>query len=125
VAGNRWGGIALSYTGNVLEVWAQITFHGIGGGSIDETFNILEEPGSDTREAVWLTPAKKAPPSLRWAIARQQRFTPSRNSAAELVKTFEIPAGVTRFIRHRAREGRDVSATPESVKLTTVGPKAL
>ncbi len=55
---HRWGGIALSYTGNVLEVWAQITFHGIGGGSIDETFNILEEPGSDTREAVWLMPRK-------------------------------------------------------------------
>src|SRR5258708_28782940 len=53
---HRWGGIALSYTGNVLEVWAQITFHGIGGGSIDETFNILEEPGSDTREAVWWMP---------------------------------------------------------------------
>ncbi|MEK6337366.1 MAG: hypothetical protein AABM67_20785, partial [Acidobacteriota bacterium] len=55
---HRWGGIALSYTGNVLEVWAQITFHGVGGGSVDETFNILEEPGSDTREAVWLTPKK-------------------------------------------------------------------
>jgi len=53
---HRWGGIALSYTGNVLEVWAQITFHGIGGGSIDETFNVLEEPGSDTREAVWWMP---------------------------------------------------------------------
>src|SRR5438045_5934739 len=52
----RWGGIALSYTGNVLEVWAQITFHGIGGGSIDETFNVLEEPGSDTREAGWWMP---------------------------------------------------------------------
>jgi hypothetical protein len=56
---HHWGGIALSYTGGVLEVWAQITFHGVGGsGSIDETFNILEETGSDTREAVWWMPKK-------------------------------------------------------------------
>ncbi|HKP37389.1 MAG TPA: hypothetical protein VJT71_11060 [Pyrinomonadaceae bacterium] len=55
---HRGGGLALSYTGNVLEVWAQITFHGVGGGSVDETFNILEEPGSDMREAVWLMPGK-------------------------------------------------------------------
>src|SRR5204862_8165616 len=44
--GHDLGGLALSYSGAVLEVWAQITFHGIGGGSIDETFNIVEEPGS-------------------------------------------------------------------------------
>jgi hypothetical protein len=53
------GGIALSYTGGVLEIWAQITFQGVAGnGGIDETFNILEEHGSNTQEAVWLAPAK-------------------------------------------------------------------
>ena len=56
----KWGGIALAYTGGVLEVWAQITFHGIGGGSIDETFNILEEPGSEIREAVWWMPKRSS-----------------------------------------------------------------
>ena len=50
---HRWGGIALSYTGGLLEVWAQIAFRGAGGkGSIDETFNLFEDQGSDTREAV-------------------------------------------------------------------------
>src|SRR5215217_4451463 len=35
---HRWGGMSLSYVGGLLEVWAQITFHGAGGsGSIDET----------------------------------------------------------------------------------------
>jgi len=54
---HRWGGIALSYTGGILEVWAQITFRGVGGkGSIDETFNLFEDQDSDTREAVWSMP---------------------------------------------------------------------
>lgn len=70
----RWGGIALSYTGGVLEVWAQITFHGVDGhGSIDETFNRLEDQGSDTREAVWSI-RKEAVLSSRSGILRIPLF---------------------------------------------------
>jgi hypothetical protein len=119
---HRWGGIALSYTGNVLEVWAQITFHGIGGGSIDETFNILEEPGSDTREAVWLMPRKgTAIIALGNSSSTAIHTTAQFGSGAS--EDFEIPAGVTRFVRHHAREGGNATATPESVKLTTGGPE--
>lgn len=112
----------LSYTGNVLEVWAQITFHGIGGGSIDETFNILEEPGSDTREAVWLmsrhgTATIALGNTSSVAIHTRAQFADGES------EDFEIPAGVTRFVRHHARGGSDDDMTSESVKLITSGPE--
>lgn len=113
---HRWGGIALSYTGNVLEVWAQITFHGVGGGSVDETFNILEEPGSDTREAVWLMPKKSTAVialgnSSNAAIRTTAQFSDGDS------EDVDIPAGATKFIRRKERE-----ADTDSVKLATAGP---
>lgn len=114
---HRWGGIALSYTGNVLEVWAQITFHGVGGGSIDETFNILEEPGSDTREAVWLMPKKSTAVIALGNSSNVPIHTTAQFSNGDS-EEIEIPEGVTKFIRRPARQ-RDT----ESVKLTTFGPE--
>ncbi|HXM47985.1 MAG TPA: hypothetical protein VN956_08950 [Pyrinomonadaceae bacterium] len=119
---HRWGGIALSYTGNVLEVWAQITFHGIGGGSIDETFNILEEPGSDTREAVWLMP-RKSTAMIALGNSSSTAIHTTAQFGGGASEDFEIPAGVTRFVRHHAVEGGNATATTESVKLITVGPE--
>jgi len=94
---HRWGGIVLSYTGNVLEFWAQITFHGVGGGSFDETFNILEEPGSDTREAVWLMPKK----STAVIALGNSSNTPIRTTAQFSdgdSEDVDIPEGATKFI---------------------------
>lgn len=114
---HRWGGIALSYTGNVLEVWAQITFHGVGGGSVDETFNILEEPGSDTREAVWWMPRKSTAIIALGNSSNVDIRTTAHFSDGE-TREIDIPGGATKFIRQRARQ-----QDAESVKLTTVGPE--
>jgi hypothetical protein len=114
---HRWGGIALSYTGNVLEVWAQITFHGIGGGSIDETFNVLEEPGSDTREAVWWMPRKSTAVLALGnssGNAARANIEFSRGESEEV----DIPAGKTRFVRRHATGNQ---ARIESVKIVTQG----
>jgi hypothetical protein len=112
----RWGGITLSYTGNVLEVWAQITFQGVGGGSVDEIFNILEEPGSDTREAVWLMPKQSTAVIALGNSSTATIRTTARFSDGDLEEV-EIPAGATKFIRRKEREG-----DTDSVKLTTSGP---
>lgn len=112
----HWGGIALSYTGGVMEVWAQITFHGLGGGSIDETFNILEEPGSDTREAAWWMPKRS-----RAVIALgNSSDTPIRARAQFSTgdsEDIDIAPFATKFIRRHAQ--RDMA---ESVKLSSIGP---
>jgi len=112
---HRWGGVALSYTGNVLEVWAQITFHGIGGGSIDETFNVLEENGSDTREAVWWMPRRSTAilalgNSSGNAVRANVQFSPGES------EDVDIPAGKTKFVRRHATGNQ---ARMESVKIVT------
>jgi len=92
---HRWGGIALSYTGNVLEVWAQITFRGIGGGSIDETFNILEEPGSDTREAVWLIPRRSTAIEITTYLVLAMRSSGTVSSDNSAGSTYSSTYGTT------------------------------
>lgn len=114
---HRWGGIALSYTGNVLEVWAQITFHGVGGGSVDETFNILEEPGSDSREAVWRM-AKKSTAVFALGNSSNVAIRTTAQFSYGDSEDVDIPAGATRFIRRHGGERNTAS-----VKLTTAGPE--
>ena len=54
---HRWGGIAFSYSGTLLEAWAQLTLHGIlGGGSANVFFAVVNQPRANTIEAVWWTP---------------------------------------------------------------------
>lgn len=120
---HRWGGIALSYTGNVLEVWAQLTFHGVGGsGSIDETFNILEETGSDTREAVWRMPKSSTATIVLGNSSNSPVHTTAQFSDGDS-EEIEIGPFATKFLRRRSH-GRDgAGSRNESVKLTTVGPE--
>jgi len=52
-----WGGMTLSYTGNTMEVWAQMTFHGITkNGSVNSLFAVVDARRSNVREAVWRMP---------------------------------------------------------------------
>jgi hypothetical protein len=105
-----------------LEVWAQITFHGVGGrGSIDETFNLFEDQGSDTREAIWLMPKGS---SVVLALGNSsdtliQTTAQFSDGESEVV---HIAPFATEFIRRRARERQGAYTDSDSVKLTTVGP---
>ena len=54
---HRWGGMSLSYTGNLLEVWAQLTLKGLlGGGSANVFFAVVNLPRANTIESVWWMP---------------------------------------------------------------------
>lgn len=56
-----WGGMSLSYAGNTMEVWAQMTFHGVGKKeSVNSLFAVVEARRSDVREAVWHMPKNAA-----------------------------------------------------------------
>jgi hypothetical protein len=118
----RWGGIALSYTGGILEVWAQITFRGGGSkGSIDETFTLFEDQGSDTREAVWLMPKG----GRAVLVLSNSSDTPIQTTAQFSDGASEVvnvsPFG-TAFIRRQPIERQGNNGSSDSVKLTTVGP---
>jgi len=52
-----WGGMSLSYTGQYMEAWAQITLHGVNrGGSVNVLFSVLNDARSNSQGAVWWMP---------------------------------------------------------------------
>lgn len=52
------GGMTLSYTGGMFEMWGQLRLMRINhGNSIDVTFALSQDPRSSTRNAVWWMPA--------------------------------------------------------------------
>ncbi len=54
---HKWGGMSLAYTGNLMEVWGQLTLHGIGKkGSTNVLFAVVDAPRSTVSGAVWQMP---------------------------------------------------------------------
>jgi hypothetical protein len=120
-----WGGMSLSYTGKVLEVWAQLALLGVGGGgSTDVTFAVLDGRGSDVQEAVWWMPEGG---SAVLALGNSSA-TPLRTTALFAngeTQEVDIAPFATRYLRRAAGEGGARSSTggaPDAVRLTTVGP---
>jgi hypothetical protein len=122
----RWGGISLSYSGKVFDIWAQITLLGaLNSGSSDVTFSVLNGRGSDTQEAVWWMPrAGRAVIALGnssdTSIHTQLDFS-DRDSQA-----VDIAPHATEYVRlhpggrNHSRGSND--GMGESLRLTTVGP---
>jgi hypothetical protein len=100
------GGMSLSYTGSMLEMWGQLRLMKVNhGGSVDVTFTILQDKRSDVRNAVWYMPEHAE------AIIALGNLGSSKISA--LVKfsngddeEVEVPAHGTRLIRRRSEKSR-------------------
>lgn len=116
-----WGGMSLSYTGSLMEMWAQITLRGgaAQGGSADVTFSVLNNLGSDTQEAVWWQPR---PGTAVIALGNssntpiQTRLKFSNGETQEV----QIAPFATRYVRRNSNGGNS-NGFGESVKLTTNG----
>ncbi len=122
----RWGGISLSYTGKVFDVWAQITLLGAGhAGSTDVTFSVLNGRGSNVQDAVWwMPPGSRAVLALgnssSTALQTNLQFS---NGDSQIV---HIAPYATEYVRLRARGGNNthelVDGGGESVRVNTEGP---
>jgi hypothetical protein len=114
-----WGGMSLSYTGRLMEVWAQITLNGADGrGSSDVAFSVLDGLGSDTLEAVWWQPT---PGKTIVALGNSSNVpihTTALFSDSDVQET-DIAPFATRYVR---RNNSNNSAGNQSVKLITNGP---
>ena len=99
-----WGGMTLSFTGGMLEMWAQLRLMNVNhGNSVDVVFSILQDKRSDVRNAVWWMPENGE------AIIAVGNFG---NSAARATVKFsngdsedvEVPAFGTHLIRKRSEQ---------------------
>ena len=120
-----WGGMSFSYTGRLMEVWAQITLRGRGQhASSDVTFSVLNNYGADTQEAVWWMPKPG-----KAVIALGNSSNAPIHTALEFsngdVQELDIAPFATAYVRRNSNNanGKTTEAGEgESVKLTTTGP---
>lgn len=110
---HNWGGMSLSYFGGTLEMWAQITLHGLGGvGSGDVTFSVLNNRGTDVQESLWYMPSGNS----KAIIALGNSSNSTIHTTAQFsdgTQEVDIAPYATKYIRRQ---------NSNSVKLTTVGP---
>jgi hypothetical protein len=122
---SQWGGMSLSYTGGVFDIWAQITLVGSDhSGSTDVTFSVLNGRGSDMQEAVWWMPHKgRAVIALGNSSGTSIRTTVQYSDGDSQV--VNIGPSATEYVRLRALGKEDTRAQDGrgvSLRLNTVGP---
>lgn len=122
---HRWGGMSLSYVGNLLEAWAQITLKGLrGGGSANVFFAVVNQPRANSIESVW------------WMPQNAEAVIALGNSSSETVhgnlifgngesQRVDIRPFATEIVRSRTR-GLSLSSSDrsraESVSINYTGP---
>ncbi len=122
---HRWGGMSLSYVGNLLEAWAQMTLKGLrGGGSANVFFAVVNQPRANSIESVW------------WMPQNAEAVIALGNSSSETVhgnlifgngesQSVDIRPFATEIVRSRTR-GLSLSSSDrsraESVSINYTGP---
>jgi hypothetical protein len=110
-----WGGMTLSYYGGNREMWAQLRFLRVNGGSsVDEFFTVKTESRSDLYEAVWWTPKDST------SIVALGNLTDTATSAIvnfgdHLTQTVRLAPHATEIIRHETRGFNSADAVTISV----------
>ncbi|HEX8073011.1 MAG TPA: hypothetical protein VF546_23900 [Pyrinomonadaceae bacterium] len=125
----RWGGIALRYTGKAYDVWAQLTLLGAErGGSSDVTFSVLNGLGSPVQEAVWWQPAAGRS-VLALGNSTDTPISTELSYADNAPQLIEIAPHATEYVRLRARGAltlrEQLEGQPASVRLVTQAPPAV
>ena len=124
---HRWGGIALSYAGRLLEVWAQLRLLSVGrGGSVDVLFSVLRDRRSNVSQAVWWMPLGATAVIALGNISDvpiRATLQFSDDSTQEVV----ISPFATEFVRYRGRRSSGNAqrryGTGEAVTITSIGPE--
>jgi hypothetical protein len=113
----EWGGFSLSYNGFNREIWAQLRFMAVNGGSnVDEFFTVKQESKADQLQAVWWMPEKTD------AILALGNITDEPTSAKvdfgnERERTIHIAPRATKLLRYRT----DVGGNLQSTRITVTG----
>jgi hypothetical protein len=116
------GGMTLTYTGSILEMWAQLRLMNVNhGNSVDVAFSILQDQRSDIRNAVWWMPEDGE------AIIAIGNFGNSTLKArAKFIngdsEDVEVPPFGTHVIDRKSKDGRLTSnGKAEGVTIEAIG----
>jgi len=116
-----WGGMSLSYTGGVLEMWAQLRLMKLNDGdSVDVTFSILQDKRSDIRNAVWWMPEHGEAIIAVGNLASSATRATLKFSDGDS-EDVEVPAHGTHLIRKRSEQFQ-LRANGEGEAVTVSAP---
>jgi hypothetical protein len=116
-----WGGMSLSYTGNTMEVWAQMTFHGTSEkGSVNPLFVVVDAPRSNVREAVWRMP-KNAVATIALGNYSDAPAAATLAFSNGDVEQINLAPYATEIIERRNNEQNRTSVESESVRINSSG----
>jgi hypothetical protein len=101
-----WGGMTLSYTGGILEMWGQLRLMNVNhGDSVDVTFSILQDKRSDVRNAVWWMP-EHAEAIIALGNFGNSTISATVNYSNGDDEEVEVPPFGTRLLRKRSEQFR-------------------
>lgn len=120
----RWGGMSLSYTGQYMEAWAQLTLHGIdGGGSANVLFSVLNDVRSNAQAAVWWVP-QDGEAAIAMGNSSGERIRAMLEFSDGESRNVELAPFATEIVRRRAdgRGGRaNLNGKGESIIINSTG----
>lgn len=116
-----WGGMSLSYTGNTMEVWAQMTFHGITKkGSVNSLFAVVDARRSNVREAVWRTP-KNATATLALGNYSDEPAAATLTFSNGDVEQINLAPYATEILQRKSNGQNETNTGAESVTINSSG----
>jgi len=111
------GGMTLSYTGHMLEMWGQLRLMHVGhGGSVDVTFANLSDRRSNVRSAVWSMP-EHGTAVLAIGNASESAIKAVAQFSSGDSQEIEVPAFGTQLIRRNSQS--HTSSNADGVTVTS------
>jgi hypothetical protein len=118
---HKWGGMSLSYSGNFMEVWAQLTMHDVGkNGSTNVLFVVVNAPRSNVREAVWRMP-KNATATIALGNYSDSLTVATLTYSNGETEQVNIAPYATEIVKRRNNGQNQSNAEAESVRIESSG----
>src|SRR5436190_5703391 len=123
---HHWGGMSLTYTGNLQEAWAQLTLKGLrGGGSANVFFAVVGQPRANSIESVWWMP-RNAEAVIALGNSSNQPVHANLIFGNGESESLDIGPFATELVRSRGN-GLSLSSSdrsrPETVSINYTGPE--
>ena len=118
---HKWGGMSLSYTGKLMELWAQISLRGTGKhGSADVVFSVINGIGANRQDAVWWMP-KNGIAEIALGNSSDMLIHSDLQFSNGDIESVNIGPHATKYIRRNPNDSGS-TAHGESVRVITAGP---